>query len=131
MKKVAKAMYGKSMMKKGGKVTTKKMEMGGMSSGTMMKDSEMKMGGAKKLKMMKGGAKPKAMYGTSMKSGMMKMGGAKKMQDGGTLTSPQYIKDLNDYLQKGVLEDIRRAFLGPKKPVAKKPVAKKSSPKKS
>ena len=38
----------------------------------------MKMGGAKKLKMMKGGAKPKAMYGTSMKSGMMKMGGAKK-----------------------------------------------------
>jgi len=77
-----KAKYGMSMkpgmMKKGGKVTAKKMEMGGMSSGTMMKDSEMKMGGAKKLKMMNGGAKPKAMYGASMKPGMMKMGGTKK-----------------------------------------------------
>jgi len=72
----------------------------------------------------------KAMYGKSM----MKKGGTKKMQSGGTLTSPQYIKDLNDYLQNGVLEDIRRALLGPKpvakKPVAKKPVAKKPSPKK-
>jgi hypothetical protein len=67
-------------------------------------------------------------------SAKMKKGGTKKMQSGGTLTSPQYIKDLNDYLQNGILEDIRRTFLGPKpvakKTVAKKPVAKKSSPKK-
>jgi hypothetical protein len=41
-------------------------------------DIKMKMGGAKKPKMMSGGAKPKAMYGTSMKPGMMKKGGAKK-----------------------------------------------------
>jgi hypothetical protein len=67
-----KMMYGgakKSMMKKGGKVTTKKMGMGGMHmmpDGTMMKDSEMKMGGANKPKMMKGGAK----------KSMMKKGGA-------------------------------------------------------
>lgn len=40
--------------------------------------TKMKMGGAKKPKMMSGGAKPKAMYGTSMKPGMMKKGGAKK-----------------------------------------------------
>jgi hypothetical protein len=39
---------------------------------------ERKMGRAKKPKMMKGGAKPKAMYGASMKPGMMKMGGTKK-----------------------------------------------------
>lgn len=84
MKKLAKAMDGKSMMKKGGKVTTKKMGMGGMHAmpdGTMMKDSmmpPMKNGGAKKPKMMAGGAKPKAMYGTSMKPGMMKKGGTKK-----------------------------------------------------
>jgi hypothetical protein len=37
--------------------------------------AKMKMGGAKKPKMMSGGAKPKAMYGTSMKSDMMKKGG--------------------------------------------------------
>lgn len=37
-----------------------------------------KNGGAIKPKMMKGGAKPKAMYGMSMKPGMMKKGGAKK-----------------------------------------------------
>ena len=75
-----KGMVVKTKYKTGGKVTAKKMEMGGMSSGTMMKDLEMKMGGAKKLKMMKGGAKPKAMYGASMKPGMMKMGGTKKKQ---------------------------------------------------
>ena len=37
-----------------------------------------KYGGTAKPKMMKGGAKPKAMYGTAMKPGMMKKGGAKK-----------------------------------------------------
>jgi len=63
-------------------------------------------------------------------SKMMK-GGTKKMQSGGTLTSPQYIKDLNNYLQKGVLEDIRRVVYGPKKSTAKKPVIKKSAPKKA
>lgn len=37
-----------------------------------------KYGGTAKPKMMKGGTKPKAMYGTAMKPGMMKKGGAKK-----------------------------------------------------
>ncbi len=57
MKKMAKAMYGK-IMKMGGKATAKKMGMGGMQmmpDGTMMKNSEMKIGGAKKSKMMVGG----------------------------------------------------------------------------
>ena len=40
--------------------------------------AKMKMGGAKKPKMMSGGAKPKAMYGKTMKPGMMKKGGTKK-----------------------------------------------------
>ena len=45
--------------------------------------TKMKMGGAKKPKMMSGGAKPKAMYGASMKPDMKKGGSVKKMQDGG------------------------------------------------
>ena len=88
MKKLAKAMSGKSMMKKGGKVTTKKMGMGGMHAmpdGTMMPDSahNAKHGGAKKTKMMAGGAKlkygaiPPARYGTTVRPMMLK-GGTKK-----------------------------------------------------
>lgn len=103
MKKLSKAMYGKSMMKKGG---MKKMADGGgvgtsQASGGRGSNSNMtpnssrgsinspdtvyapgkkKVGGST-TKMMKGGAaKPKAMYGTAMKPGMMKKGGAKKMK---------------------------------------------------
>ena len=57
--------------------------------------------------------------------------GAKKMQIGGGLgRGNKWIGDLNQYLQKGVLEDIRSLYR-PAKSVAKKPVAKKSATKKS
>lgn len=107
MKKLAKAMYGKSMMQKGG---TKKYQAGGIKKASGMKkattmnptsrNTAMTALGVDKKnqyspskfndnvtsyargtgakKMQGGGAKPKAMYGTSMKSGMMKMGGTKK-----------------------------------------------------
>lgn len=124
MKKMAKAMYGKSMMK-GGASKMKKYKLGnavndgpgdGKTSayqnaaknpvnekiamdalgikkpkpkpqsvfpnmnkpGAYDDVRSSKYGGTAKPKMMKGGAKPKAMYGTAMKPGMMKKGGAKK-----------------------------------------------------
>jgi hypothetical protein len=61
----------------------------------------------------------------------MQKGGTKKMQIGGGLgRGNKWIGDLNQYLQKGVLEDIRSLYR-PAKSVAKKPVAKKPVSKKS
>ena len=93
MKKMGKAMYGKSMMMTGGmtnsnakisvdktpgsKGTTVGLNPNAVVSPTAKYGMTMKNGGAKP-KMMKGGAKTKAMYGASMKPGMMKKGGAKK-----------------------------------------------------
>lgn len=87
MKKVTKAMYGKSMMKTGGMVnpnaTIKKQTVPG-SKGVMSGENP-KISASKKAKGKVGGtskapktATPKAMYGMSMKPGMMKMGGTKK-----------------------------------------------------
>lgn len=94
MKKLAKAMCGKSMMQKGG---TKKYQAGGMKkkattiNPTSRNTAMTALGVDKKNQYSPSkfndnvtsyargtGAKPKAMYGTSMKPGMMKMGGTKK-----------------------------------------------------
>ena len=77
----------------------------------------------------------KASVGTTRK--MQKGGSAKpvkKMQRGGNvLGENKWIGDLNQYLQKGVLQDIRNLYTPSKKTVAKKAVtsAKKAGTKKS
>ena len=104
MKKLSKAMYGKSMMKKSGMkkmadggpttpgdstmVTIKKGSYSSPSDYQAAIDSTRKSGKTVYLpkekspaswnKQMKGGSMKKAMYGASMKPGMMKKGGAKK-----------------------------------------------------
>lgn len=87
MKKVSKAMYGKSMMKTGGMVnanaTVKKQTVPG-SKGVMSGENS-KASASKVAKGRSGGtskapitAVPKAMYGMSMKPGMMKKDSSKK-----------------------------------------------------
>jgi hypothetical protein len=53
-------------------------------------------------------------------TGKMKNGGTKKMQKGGNvLGENKWIGELNQYLQKGVLQDIRNLYTPSKKTVAK------------
>lgn len=89
MKKIAKAMYGKSMMKTGGMVNANTKVSADKTPGSKgVKSGEnAKVSASKVAKGRSGGtskapktAVPKAMYGTSMRPGMMKKGGAKKMK---------------------------------------------------
>jgi hypothetical protein len=79
MKKMGKAMYGKTMMKSGGDKKPKMMT-GGMANSNA-KISVDKTPGSKGTTVglnPKATVTPKAKYGMSMKPGMMKRGGAKK-----------------------------------------------------
>jgi hypothetical protein len=95
-----------------------------------MKNSKMKTGG-----MVNRNAKVSASKVAKGKvGGISKAPKTAKMQKGGNvLGENKWIGDLNQYLQKGVLQDIRNLYTPSKKTVAKKAVtsAKKAGTKKS